>query len=77
MKKLLYKLTILLGFLLLISCNMQKEKKEENSKMVFTGKDGEIKLVVLDPGHFHASLLQKFPQKQVQNRRILGLKFCH
>ncbi len=26
---------------------------------VYEGLDGEIKLIVLDPGHFHASLLQK------------------
>ncbi len=57
----------MLGFLLLFSCNMQKEKKETSSKTVFTGKGGEIELVVLDPGHFHASLLQKFPQKQVND----------
>jgi Predicted dehydrogenases and related proteins len=44
---------------------MQKEK--EQSTTVFTGKDGEIELIVLDPGHFHASLLQKFPQKPVND----------
>jgi predicted dehydrogenase len=27
--------------------------------MVFTGEKGEVKLVILDPGHFHASLVQK------------------
>lgn len=65
MKKILYQSLITLGFLLLFSCNMHKEKGELQN--VFTGKDGEIKLIVLDPGHFHASLLQKFPQPQVND----------
>jgi len=67
MKKIIYSLTLILGFLLLFSCTMQKEKKESEPNGIFTGQDGEIKLVVLDPGHFHASLLQKFPQKQVSD----------
>ena len=46
---------------------MQKGKEDTSSKIVFTGKNGEIELVVLDPGHFHANLLQKFPQKQVND----------
>lgn len=67
MKILIHSFTILFGILLLFSCDMQREKKETQSKTVFTGKDGEIELVVLNPGHFHASLLQKFPQKQVND----------
>ena len=68
MKKIIYNLTIMFGFLLVFSCNnMQKEKKEMQSKTVFTGRDGEIELVVLNPGHFHASLLQKFSQKHVND----------
>lgn len=65
MKHLFYTFTPLLTMFLLLSCNMQKENKE--SKHLFTGSEGEIELVVLDPGHFHASLLQKFPQKQVND----------
>ncbi|MEN6598637.1 MAG: putative oxidoreductase C-terminal domain-containing protein [Proteiniphilum sp.] len=38
-----------------------------DAKDIFTGRAGEIELVVLDPGHFHASLLQKFPQEQVND----------
>jgi predicted dehydrogenase len=33
--------------------------------MKFTGAPGEIKLMTLDPGHFHAALIQKFPYAQV------------
>lgn len=38
-----------------MSCNTKKS----DNQAVFTGKDGEVKLIVLNPGHFHASLLQK------------------
>ncbi len=31
----------------------------------FSGADGEVKLVTLDPGHFHAGLVQKTMYKQV------------
>lgn len=67
MKIRFYSSVIMLGLLVISSCNMQKEKKEASPKVTFTGKEGEIKLVVLDPGHFHASLLQKFHQKQVND----------
>src|SRR5690554_3791438 len=66
MKKLLCPLS-LLGLLLLFSCNLRKDKEDVGLPYAFTGKDGEIKLVVLDPGHFHASLLQKFPQRLVND----------
>jgi len=71
MRNILYKLVIILGALLLFSCNMRKDTEKEQSPTTFTGQDGEIRLVVLDPGHFHASLLQKFPQRQV-NMRLRG-----
>ncbi len=41
--------------------------KKSESQSVFTGKDGEVKLVVLNPGHFHASLLQKNKLAQVND----------
>ena len=67
MKKELFMMGILIFSLFLISCNANKEKKETKQSSVFTGKEGEIKLVVLDPGHFHASLVLKFPQKQIND----------
>ena len=36
------------------SCNTKQEKAAEG----FTGAPGEVKLVTLDPGHFHAALVQ-------------------
>jgi len=66
MYKLLYPLSML-GLLLLFSCNARQNKSEAERQHIFTGKEGEVELVVLDPGHFHASLLQKFPQKLVND----------
>ena len=67
MKSELYLLEIIVFSLFFISCNANQEKKGIKQQTVFTGKDGEIKIVVLDPGHFHASLLLKFPQKQIND----------
>jgi predicted dehydrogenase len=48
----------LFGFLLLLSCNRPTTKVQTNLGM-FTGAKGEVKLITLDPGHFHAALVQK------------------
>ncbi len=50
------KLTILLLFSLLISC---QQKSKQNPETMFTPLEGKVKLMNLDPGHFHASLVQK------------------
>jgi predicted dehydrogenase len=44
----------LIGFLLILSCNKPATKQD-----MFTGAKGEVKLITLDPGHFHAALVQK------------------
>jgi predicted dehydrogenase len=46
----------------MISCRGTK-KAEANMK--FTGAKGEVKLMTLDPGHFHAALVQKTTHEQV------------
>lgn len=43
------------------SCSMKKEKTDEQSS------SGEVKLITLDPGHFHAALVQKTSYPQVSN----------
>lgn len=43
---------------LLMSCTRTGRQSQENTEM-FTGKKGEVKLITLDPGHFHAALVQK------------------
>lgn len=44
----------------LLSCATEKEKT-----MKFTGAKGEVKIMTLDPGHFHAALVQKNMYDQV------------
>ena len=48
----------LLTMTVINSCKMDK-------KATFTGAEGEVKLVTLDPGHFHAALVQKNMYTQV------------
>ena len=50
----------LVMFLIIASSCAQKE-----IKMAFTGAKGEVKLMTLDPGHFHAALVQKTMYEQV------------
>ena len=67
MNKLFQGFALLLTCMLMLSCNSQNRRPTVDSATVFTGKPGEIKLVVLNPGHFHASLLQKFSQPLVND----------
>lgn len=50
--------------LLLAGCGTQP-KTPATEGSVFTGAPGEVKLVTLDPGHFHAALVQKLPLAQI------------
>ena len=43
----------------------QKSAQTENEPSKFTGAKGEVKLMTLDPGHFHAALVQKTMYDQV------------
>lgn len=45
------------------SCGGKKENAA--TEATFTGKEGEVKLITLDPGHFHAALVQKTSYPQV------------
>ncbi|MDR2287447.1 MAG: hypothetical protein LBE04_08260 [Prevotellaceae bacterium] len=38
---------------------------DTGQKTLFTGAEGEVKLITLDPGHFHAALVQKNMYRQV------------
>ncbi|MEI7524751.1 MAG: putative oxidoreductase C-terminal domain-containing protein [Mariniphaga sp.] len=52
---------------LLNSCgeNGKSTKKEALGPDKFTGAKGEVKLITLDPGHFHAALVQKNMYDQI------------
>lgn len=52
--------------LLLLSC-MQQKNEGRGGDADFTGQKGEVKLIVLAPGHFHANLLQKTAMPQVND----------
>ena len=52
--------------LMLLSCVKRNNNSSEDQSL-FTGKAGEIKLIVLAPGHFHANLLQKSSIPQVND----------
>jgi len=45
----------------------QKEKPTEKSQTMFTGAKGEVKIMTLDPGHFHAALVQKSMYEMVDS----------
>ena len=53
--------------LAIYSCGGGKPKKSEEMKpkAAFTGAKGEVKLITLDPGHFHAALVQKNMYDQI------------
>ncbi len=48
----------------LVTVSLSCAKKETSAKK-FTGAKGEVKLMTLDPGHFHAALVQKTMYEQV------------
>ena len=59
--------TLLLALLLPVACgspDTSQPADESMSTSSFTGAEGEVKLITLDPGHFHAALVQKnmYPQ---------------
>ena len=65
MKKLSFVVISL--FIALAACTggSQKAKPTGETKTMFTGAKGEVKIMTLDPGHFHAALVQKSMYEQV------------
>ncbi len=55
------RICIVLALVMTISIN----SCNTGNKTKFTGAEGEVKLITLDPGHFHAALVQKNMYKQV------------
>jgi len=52
--------------ILVLSCmGLHSCAMKEYSTMEFTGAKGEVKIITLDPGHFHAALVQKTMYDQV------------
>jgi predicted dehydrogenase len=65
MKKLSFVVISL--FIVLAACTggSQKAKQTGDAQTMFTGAKGEVKIMTLDPGHFHAALVQKSMYDQV------------
>lgn len=59
MQNIVFKIFLLL-VVTIMACHNIKDTKTE-----FSGKPGEVKLMTLDPGHFHAALVQKTMYPQV------------
>jgi predicted dehydrogenase len=51
--------------ILLLGCVGGGQKTVETATSKFTGAKGEVKLMTLDPGHFHAALIQKTMYEQI------------
>ncbi len=51
--------------LLMAGCGTQQKSQQTEKENMFTGATGEVKIITLDPGHFHAALVQKFSLDQV------------
>jgi len=47
-----------------MSCNKTNDGEVRHMNM-FTGKKNEVRLMTIDPGHFHAALVQKKMYDQV------------
>ena len=57
------KLLLLTLPLIMFACGQKTQQQEEPQS--FTGAAGEVKLITLDPGHFHAALVQKTSYPQI------------
>ena len=58
---------LILALVVMAGCSGGEKKpaRSEESSLKFTGAKGEVKLMILDPGHFHAALVQKTMYEQV------------
>lgn len=66
MKRLFLFVMALVFTLVFSSCGGGKSTQNPSAKNpVFSGAKGEVKLITLDPGHFHAALVQKNSYDQV------------
>ncbi len=59
LRKILLTVMLISAVVLLTSCAKDKPAGK------FTGAKGEVKIITLDPGHFHAALVQKIMYDQV------------
>jgi hypothetical protein len=67
MKKIILSGFIFSLMILLASCGGagKSAEKKTSEKSAFIGAKGEVRIITLDPGHFHASLVQKNMYDQI------------
>lgn len=60
---------LILSVVLVAGCSGGEKKadQQEETPSKFTGAKGEVKLMIADPGHFHAALVQKSMYDQVDS----------
>ncbi|MEX2601876.1 MAG: putative oxidoreductase C-terminal domain-containing protein [Balneolaceae bacterium] len=58
----LFRLTLLISLIMTISC------EPDRSAAGFSGSEHEVKIMTLNPGHFHAGLVHKYGYDQVDPR---------
>jgi len=59
---------LIVAIIILFSCNGGKKQGQTGeNKNLFTGAKGEVKIITLNPGHFHAALIQKSMYEQVDS----------
>ncbi|MFV0591773.1 MAG: putative oxidoreductase C-terminal domain-containing protein [Draconibacterium sp.] len=56
---------IVIFSILLVACTGGNKETSKTNQPMFTGAKGEVKIMTLDPGHFHAALVQKNMFEQV------------
>lgn len=56
---------IIVMALIFNACSGGQKNTEQEPEKKFTGAKGEVKIMTLDPGHFHAALVQKNMYEQV------------
>ena len=59
--------TFIVAGVFLASCAGGKKQAQTETKNMFTGAKGEVKIMTLDPGHFHAALVQKSMYEMVDS----------
>lgn len=56
------------ALLVVLLAGCSNESGEQAPPAEFTGAEGEVKIMTLNPGHFHAALVHKYDYRQVDNR---------
>jgi predicted dehydrogenase len=67
MKKLSFVAVSMIIIMAACTGGSQKSNQTTEKQNMFTGAKGEVKIITLDPGHFHAALVQKSMYEQVDS----------